>query len=82
MIRKWDITNEQSKKQCIDEILSRIDEQADAEFGIIAAQEIIDIVAAHLGPQIHNASIEEAKRTIRTKLADLEVDLDILQVRS
>ena len=81
MIRKWDITDEQAKKRCIDEVLTRIDEQGDAEFGMIAVQEIIDIVAAHLGPQVHNAALEDAKKSIQAKLADLEVDLDVLRVR-
>lgn len=82
MIRKWDLTDEQLKKRCVEEILERIDEQGDAEFGAIAAQEIIDIVASHLGPQAYNAAIEDAKRAIKNKLADLEVDLDVLQVKT
>jgi uncharacterized protein (DUF2164 family) len=82
MIRKWGISNEQSKKQCVDEIIARIDEQDDAQFGVLAAQEIIDIVAKHLGPQIHNSALEDAKNAVQTKLADLEVDLDILRVAS
>lgn len=45
MLRKWDITDEQSRKQCIDEIIAQIDEQSDAMFGDIAAQDVIDIVA-------------------------------------
>ena len=82
MIRKWDIKDEQVKKRCTEEVLTRIAEQADAEFGIIAAQEIIDIVAEHLGPEIYNGALEDAKESIRTKLADLEIDLDILHVVS
>lgn len=82
MIRKWDIQNELAKKRCIEEVLARIDEQADANFGVIAADELIDIVAQHLGPEIHNRAIEEAKKAIQAKLADLEVDLDLLRVVS
>jgi uncharacterized protein (DUF2164 family) len=63
-------------------VLARIDEQDGTVFGVIAAQEIIDIVATHLGPQIHNATIEEAKKTVQAKLADLEIDLDILRANS
>ena len=81
MIRKWDIIDEQTKKQCIDEVLARIDEQGEGEFGRIAAQEIIDIVAAHLGPQVHNQALEDAKKSIQSKLADIEIDLDILRIR-
>ncbi len=82
MIRKWDIINEQSKKQCVDEIIARIDEQDGAGFGVIAAQEIIDIVTKHIGPQVHNSALEDAKKTIQTKIADLEIDLDILRAPS
>lgn len=82
MIRKWDLTNEQARRQCLDEIIARIDEQGDAEFGVIAAQEIIDIVASHLGPQIFNDAVDEIKKSVEKKLADLEIDLDILKVES
>ncbi len=80
MIRKWDITNEEASRQCRDEIIARVDEQGNSEFGMIAAQEIIDIVAGHLGPEIYNHAIEDAKKAIEKKLADLEVDLDVLRV--
>jgi uncharacterized protein (DUF2164 family) len=82
MIRKWDITSDQVKRQCIDEIIARIDEQGDAIFGKIAAQDIIDIVASRLGPQVFNDTIDEIKKTVEKKLADLEVDLDVLRVVS
>jgi len=82
MIRKWDIADEQKRKQCIDEIIARIDEQSDAMFGDIAAQDVIDIVGRHLGPEVHNRALDEAKKTIQTKLADLDIDLDILRSTS
>ena len=81
MIRKWDITDERIRKQCTDEIIARVDEQADEEFGIIAAQEIIDIIGKYLGPQAYNMGISDAKKAIETKLADIDVDLDVLRVR-
>lgn len=82
MNRKWDITNEEQKKQCINEVLTRLEEQGDAPFGIIAAEEIIDIVAQHVGPQAYNVAIEDAKKALQTKLADLETDLDMLRPMS
>lgn len=80
MIRKWDIRDDRVRRQCIDEVLARIDEQGDAEFGAIAAQEIIDIVAEHLGPQVYNAGLTDAKKAMQSALADLEIDLDALRV--
>lgn len=82
MLRKWDIVGEEAKKRCMDEVIARIDEQGDSEFGVIAAQEVIDIVATHLGPQVYNHAIDDAKKAIEKKLADLEVDLDVLRVVS
>ena len=79
MIRKWDITHEETSRQCKDEIITRIQEQGEMQFGVIAAQEIIDIVAEHLGPEIYNRAIEDVKKVIEKKLADLEIDLDVLK---
>lgn len=82
MLRKWDIADKEKAKQCIDEIIARIEEQSEAMFGDIAAQDIIDIVGSYLGPEVHNRALDEAKKTIQTKLADLDIDLDILRSSS
>lgn len=79
MIRKWDIKNEQAQKRCVDALLTRIDEQEGSPFGIIAAQEIIDIVAEYVGPTAYNSGIEDAKKSLQSKLGDLEAELDILK---
>lgn len=80
MIRKWDINDEQAQKECIDEVLARIEEQEDTEFGIIATQDIIDIVAEYVGPSAYNAGVEDAKKTMQAKISDLDVELDVLKV--
>lgn len=79
MIRKWDIKDEQLQRRCVNELLARIDEQAGSEFGVIAAQEMIDIVAKYVGPTAYNMAIEDVKKTLQVKLSDLEVELDILK---
>jgi uncharacterized protein (DUF2164 family) len=82
MIQKWDIKDVRARKRCIDELLTRIDEQDGSEFGMIAAQDIIDIVADYVGPIAYNLGVEEAKKSIQSKVADLEIELDILKVSS
>lgn len=79
MIRKWDSENEVVQRKCIDEIVARIDEIGDSSPGVIAAQDIIDIVTENLGPEIYNKGIGDAKKLIGTKMADLEVDLEALK---
>ena len=79
MLRKWNIKDKQSQKKCVEEVLARIDEQAGSPFGVIAAEEIIDIVSNYVGPTAFNTAIDDAKKTLQTKLLDLEVDLDVLK---
>lgn len=79
MLRKWDITDKQAQKQCVEEVLARIDEQAGSPFGVIAAEEIIAIVANYVGPTAYNTAIADAKKSLQTKLADFEVELDVLK---
>ncbi len=75
MLRKWDIKDDQIKKQCIDEIISRVDEEEGSRTGIIAAHDIIDIVTKYYGPNAYNMGIEESKKLIQTKLADIDIDI-------
>lgn len=82
MIRKWDISDEQVRKRCMEEIIARVDEQEGAEFGMIAAQDIIDIVAQYVGPSAYNLGIEDAKKLLLQKVSDLEVDFDVLRAQS
>lgn len=82
MIRKWDITDEQIRKQCLDEVIARVDEQDGARFGVIAAQEVVDIVAKYLGPQVYNVALQDTKKLVEAKLTDIEIDLDSLCVDS
>ncbi len=78
MNRNWDVGDDQTRKKCIDEILTRLEEQGDEEFGRIAAEELIGIVLQNLGPDIYNLGIEDARKLIQQKFSDLEIDLDML----
>ncbi len=79
MKRKWDIGSKHDRKKCVEEIITRLEEQGEAQFGVIAANDIIDIVLQNLGPDIYNLALIDAKKLIQTKLEDLEVNLDLLK---
>jgi uncharacterized protein (DUF2164 family) len=80
MLRKWDIKDDKIKKQCLEEIIARIEEEDDNTIGMISAQEIVDIVAKYVGPNAYNMAIVDSKKLIDSKLSDLEVDFDLMQV--
>lgn len=79
MKRKWDMSSRETHKKCAEEIIERIKEQEDTEFGMIAAEDIISIVAQNIGPDIYNSAIHDAKKAITNKFADLDVDMSLLE---
>lgn len=81
-IRKWDIAPKETQDKCIDEIISRVEEIGDDSIGVIAAQDIIDIVTENLGPEIYNKAINDAKRLLEDRMNDLGVELDLLRHQS
>lgn len=81
MKRKWDIENETVQKKCINEVISRVEEIEDSTVGVIAAQDIIDIVTKNIGPEIYNLGIRDAKKILQEKVQAIEVDIDMLEQR-
>lgn len=79
MQRKWDITDRDTLKMCIDEVITRIEDIGDLEVGVIAAQEIIDIVTAHAGPEFYNRGVQDARKILQERFADIQVDIDLLE---
>ena len=78
--RKWDVEDTELNKKCIDEVISRVEELENSdEVGIIAAQDIIDIVTENLAPVFYNQGVEDARKTVQDKIQDIEVDLDVLK---
>lgn len=82
MKRKWDVSSPETRRKCVDEIITRIEEQRESEFGIVAAEEIMAIVVQNLGPDIYNLALKDVKKLLQTRLSDLETDIDLLEHRS
>ena len=78
MKRKWDVSSDEIRKKCVDEIISRLDDQG-FEAGLITAEDIIDIVAQNIGPDIYNSALADVKKLLQERLGDLETDIDLLE---
>jgi hypothetical protein len=61
MKRKWDVSSDAVRKQCIDEVITCLDQHSDESFGMIAAEEVIDVVLQRLGPDIYNLALKDTK---------------------
>lgn len=80
MIRKWDIKSKEVNDACVNEIITRIQEADDLDsIGIIAAQDIIDIVLEHAAPEIYNAALNDATKVVTEKVQDIEYGIEELK---
>jgi uncharacterized protein (DUF2164 family) len=79
MKRKFDSMSKADQQRCIDEVITRIEEIDSDAVGIIAAQDIIDIVTQNLGPEIYNLGVRDAKKFLQERVVDIEVGLDLLE---
>jgi uncharacterized protein (DUF2164 family) len=79
MKRKWDIPDDEAQKKCINDVITRVEEIENLQVGVIAAQDIIDIVTEHLGPEIYRAGVRDARKVMQERAQDAEIDLDLLE---
>jgi len=79
MKRKFDTISKELERKCIDEVITRIEEIDGEEVGMIAAQDIIDIVTQNLGPEIYNMGLKDARKLLQERIADIDIELESLE---
>lgn len=79
MQRKFDGLSEEARKRCIAEVITRVQEIDSDEVGVIAAQDIIDIVTQNLGPEIYNSAVRDTKKLVLEKMSDIDFEIDQLE---
>jgi len=80
MIRKWDTDNKVLNQKCIDEVITRLQDIDDTEqVGVIAAQDIIDIVLENMGPEIYDKAINDVSKMLRDKFQEIEYNTEDLK---
>lgn len=76
--RSWDVISEEKRTTFSKEFIQFFKEQRDEEIGIIAAENLLDFFLQHLGMQIYNAGVEDAKAFFKKRFEDIEMDMDLL----
>lgn len=79
MKRKWDVSSKETRRKCLEEIITRVEEQNGSPFGIIAAEEVLDIISHNIGPDIYNLALKDAKKLLQDRFADIDTELDLLE---
>lgn len=80
MDKKLSVDNKEAKQKCLNEVISRIQDIDDpSQVGVIAAQDIVDIVVENLGPEIYNKAIFDTNKLFQNKLEDLKYEIEELK---
>ena len=79
MKRKFDIVSDEITRRCVAEVITRIEEIDSEKAGIIAAQDVIDIVLRNYGPEIYNLALADTKKLLQEQQMETEVKIDLLE---
>jgi uncharacterized protein (DUF2164 family) len=77
----WDTLSEPTRQIAVRNIMAYFENERDDPIGHIAAEDLLDTILEHIQADIYNQGIEDARKEIEEKFADLNVQLD-LQKRS
>ena len=73
----WDVLSEKEKK-CIDNIIAFFQDVRGEKIGIVAAEQIFDVVISSAFIDTYNKGVVDAQKLIQEKIADMNIDLDSL----
>lgn len=77
--RKWDAFLTKGKRDdCISKIIIFFKKERNEEIGMIAAEEVLDCVLEEIGENIYNKGIQDAKNLFKSRIEDIEVELDLM----
>jgi len=77
--KPWDaLITDDERTGAVDSIMTFFAEERDEEIGRVAAAEILDMFLEMLGPRIFNTGLMEGKAWLKSRMADLETEYDML----
>ncbi len=73
-----DFDSEEKRAKYVKEVMGFFQKERDEEIGFIAAGEILDFFLNTIGEEIYKMAIGDAKKLLKERMEDLEINLDIL----
>lgn len=70
------LISEEKKREVVDAIIAFYKRERDEEIGVIAAEEILDLVVGIVGVEIFNKGVDETTKLIQDRLASVWVDVE------
>jgi len=76
--QKFKFVPEEKRNDCIKTIISFFQDERDEEIGVVAAGQVLDFFLQTIGEEIYKKGIRDAKKLLKERLEDLDVELDLL----
>lgn len=76
--RKIGFESEEKRTIVLDKIIGFFQKERNEEIGIIAAEAVLDFFLQDLGEEIYKRAMADAKKLLKAKFEDLDIELDSL----
>ena len=75
--KDWDLLTDKQRQDSIKEIIDFFGRERGEEIGIIAAESLLDMFLETNAKLLYNRGLEDTKKYLRERLANVEIDIDI-----
>lgn len=75
---QFGLLSKEKREVAIREITRYFATELDQEIGLIAAEDLLDFFLVGAGAEAYKKGVEDARKLLRDRFADLEVGLDLL----
>jgi uncharacterized protein (DUF2164 family) len=76
--RAWDMISDGRRQTCLRDIIVFFQESRDETIGMIAAEEVLDLVLQLTSGDIYIKGVNDSKKVLEDGLGDLQLNLDML----
>lgn len=78
---KFDFSSEKKREEHIKEVVGFFQDERGEEIGVIAAEHVLDFFLQTIGEEIYKKALKDAKKLLRERIEDLEIELDMLSAK-
>lgn len=75
----WDILSDQEKRTCLESIIAYFQDERDERIGVIAAEELLDVILEPVLKAGYNKGVDDAKKTVHKSVSSMDIDLDMIR---
>ena len=79
---KLSLISDEKKRGAVEAIIAFYKRERDEEIGVIAAEEILDLVVDLVGREIFNKGVDETVRLLQDRLGSVWVDVEAIVKKS